>query len=64
MGSWDLKIVAMALVSHALLLSANLSDFERVPGFAGRELAGLMERRGGKARGTKFRPGFNPELLT
>src|SRR6516165_3883506 len=31
-GSRDLKIAATALVNNALLLSANLSDFERVPG--------------------------------
>ena len=31
-GSRDLKIAATALVNDALLLSANLSDFERVPG--------------------------------
>ena len=30
-GSMDLKIAATALVNNALLLSANLSDFERVP---------------------------------
>jgi tRNA(fMet)-specific endonuclease VapC len=32
-GSRDLKIAATALVNHALLLSANLTAFERVPGF-------------------------------
>jgi tRNA(fMet)-specific endonuclease VapC len=31
-GSRDLKIAATTLVNHALLLSANRSDFERVPG--------------------------------
>jgi tRNA(fMet)-specific endonuclease VapC len=31
-GSRDLKIAATALVNHALLLSANLTDFEKVPG--------------------------------
>ena len=31
-GSRDLKIAATALVNDALLLSANLTDFERVPG--------------------------------
>jgi len=31
-GSSDLKIAATALVNHALLLSANLSDFKKVPG--------------------------------
>ena len=31
-GSRDLKIAATALVNHALLLSANRSDFEAVPG--------------------------------
>ena len=31
-GSMDLKIAATALVHDALLLSANLSDFQRVPG--------------------------------
>ena len=31
-GTRDLKIAATALVHNALLLSANRSDFERVPG--------------------------------
>jgi tRNA(fMet)-specific endonuclease VapC len=31
-GSRDLKIAATALVNHAFLLSANLADFEQVPG--------------------------------
>jgi tRNA(fMet)-specific endonuclease VapC len=31
-GVMDLKIAATALVQEALLLSANLRDFERVPG--------------------------------
>ncbi len=31
-GSRDLKIAVTALVNHALLLSANRSDFETVPG--------------------------------
>ena len=31
-GSQDLKIAAIALESDALLLSANLRDFQRVPG--------------------------------
>jgi tRNA(fMet)-specific endonuclease VapC len=31
-GSRDLKIAATALVNNALLLSANRTDFERVPG--------------------------------
>ncbi len=31
-GSKDLKIAATALVNNSLLLSANLTDFERVPG--------------------------------
>jgi tRNA(fMet)-specific endonuclease VapC len=31
-GSRDLKIAATALVNHALLLSANRADFEKVPG--------------------------------
>ena len=30
-GSRDLKIAATALVNHSILLSANLTDFERVP---------------------------------
>jgi tRNA(fMet)-specific endonuclease VapC len=32
LGTMDLKIAATALVNNALLLSANLRDFERVPG--------------------------------
>lgn len=32
LGTMDLKIAATALVNKALLLSANLRDFERVPG--------------------------------
>ncbi len=32
MGTHDLKIAAIALVNDALLLSANLRDFRRVPG--------------------------------
>ncbi len=32
MGTMDLKIAAIALVHNATLLSANRSDFERVPG--------------------------------
>jgi tRNA(fMet)-specific endonuclease VapC len=32
LGSMDLKIAATALVNNALLLSANLRDFQRVPG--------------------------------
>lgn len=32
LGTMDLKIAATALVNNALLLSANRSDFERVPG--------------------------------
>ena len=31
-GTMDLKIAATALVNRALLLSANRTDFERVPG--------------------------------
>jgi len=31
-GSMDLKIAAIALVHDALLLSANLEDFEQIPG--------------------------------
>jgi tRNA(fMet)-specific endonuclease VapC len=31
-GSQDLKIAAIALTHHALLLSANLRDFHHVPG--------------------------------
>ncbi len=31
-GTQDLKIAAIALVNDALLLSANLRDFQRVPG--------------------------------
>jgi tRNA(fMet)-specific endonuclease VapC len=32
MGTMDLKIAATALIHDAILLSANRSDFERVPG--------------------------------
>lgn len=32
MGAQDLKIAAIALANDALLLSANLRDFDRVPG--------------------------------
>jgi tRNA(fMet)-specific endonuclease VapC len=32
LGTMDLKIAATALVQNALLLSANLRDFQRVPG--------------------------------
>ena len=32
LGTMDLKIAATALIHDALLLSANRSDFERVPG--------------------------------
>ncbi len=31
-GSQDLKIAAIAIAENALLLSANLSDFQKVPG--------------------------------
>lgn len=31
-GTMDLKIASIALANDALLLSANLIDFERVPG--------------------------------
>ena len=31
-GTMDLRLAATALVNHALLLSANRRDFERVPG--------------------------------
>jgi tRNA(fMet)-specific endonuclease VapC len=31
-GTQDLKIASIALEANALLLSANLRDFERVPG--------------------------------
>jgi tRNA(fMet)-specific endonuclease VapC len=31
LGTMDLKIAAIALVNDALLLTANLRDFERVP---------------------------------
>jgi tRNA(fMet)-specific endonuclease VapC len=31
-GTMDLKIAAIAVVQNALLLSANLRDFQRVPG--------------------------------
>jgi tRNA(fMet)-specific endonuclease VapC len=31
-GTMDLKIAAIALVTKAVLLSANRTDFERVPG--------------------------------
>jgi tRNA(fMet)-specific endonuclease VapC len=32
LGTMDLKIAAIALVNKALLLSANRSDFEQIPG--------------------------------
>jgi tRNA(fMet)-specific endonuclease VapC len=32
LGTMDLKIAAIALVNQALLLTANLRDFEQVPG--------------------------------
>jgi tRNA(fMet)-specific endonuclease VapC len=32
LGTMDLKIAATALVQNALLLSANLRDFQQVPG--------------------------------
>jgi tRNA(fMet)-specific endonuclease VapC len=32
LGTMDLKIAATALANQAILLSANRSDFERVPG--------------------------------
>ena len=41
-GSRDLKIAATALVNDALLLSANLTDFETSARLAGRELAGVI----------------------
>jgi tRNA(fMet)-specific endonuclease VapC len=31
-GSQDLKIAAIALIENAMLLSANLRDFQKVPG--------------------------------
>jgi tRNA(fMet)-specific endonuclease VapC len=31
-GTYDLKIAAIAIVENAFLLSANLRDFEQVPG--------------------------------
>lgn len=31
-GTQDLKIAAITLANHALLLSANLRDFQKVPG--------------------------------
>jgi tRNA(fMet)-specific endonuclease VapC len=31
-GTYDLKIAAIAITENAVLLSANLRDFERVPG--------------------------------
>ena len=31
-GSMDLKIASIALVHNALVLSANLQDFQKVPG--------------------------------
>lgn len=31
-GTMDLKIAAIALTHHALLLSANLRDFQQIPG--------------------------------
>jgi len=35
-GSQDLKIAAIALAENALLLSAHLRDFQKVPGCAWR----------------------------
>ena len=33
-GTMDLKIASIAIANHAILVSRNLADFERVPGLA------------------------------